>query len=194
MKFIREKTVEFRGEPAILYWICRGPTGEEEVRLTKLDGTVIADDLVHVWEGMDPEDWFDRLDPHDLPVWTAENGKTEKRLLVRIRELEERVARLEPKPEPVEEPPVQVGHMDEPNDFEIPRFLAPPPAESVPTDLQALAEPGETVEQTRARLWALYRELQNKIMMALASREEVRLHERLHIHMGWLAAADERDF
>lgn len=90
--------------------------------------------------------------------------------------------------------PVQVGHMDEPDDLEIPRFLAPPPAESVPTDLQALAEPGETVEQTRSRLWALYRELQNKIMMALASREEVRLHERLHIHMGWLAAADERDF
>ncbi len=99
-----------------------------------------------------------------------------------------------PAPEPKRTPPVQVGHMDEPDDLEIPRFLAPSPAESVPTDLQALAEPGETVEQTRSRLWALYRELQNKIMMALASREEVRLHERLHIHMGWLAAADERDF
>lgn len=98
-------------------------------------------------------------------------------------------------PQPMEEP-VQVGHMDEPDDLEIPRFLAPAPepAPSVPDDLQALAEPGETTEQTRARLWALYREIQNKIMMALASREEVRLHERLHNHMGWLAAADERDF
>lgn len=97
------------------------------------------------------------------------------------------------RPRPViVEVPVQVGHLDEPDDLEIPRFLAPAPEESVPTDLQALAEPGETTEQTRTRLWALYRELQNKIMMALASREEVRLHERLHIHMGWLAAADER--
>lgn len=97
-----------------------------------------------------------------------------------------------PAPKPKRTPPMQVGHSDEPNDLEIPRFLAPPPVESVPTDLQALAEPGETTEQTRTRLWALYRELQNKIMMALASREEMRLHERLHIHMGWLAAAEER--
>lgn len=100
-----------------------------------------------------------------------------------------------PEPEPVVvEEPVQVGHMDEPDDLEIPRFLAPPPEEQVPDELAALVEPGETLEQTRARLWALYRELQNKIMMALASREEIRLHERLHIHMGWLAAADERKF
>lgn len=83
-------------------------------------------------------------------------------------------------------------YLEQPEDLEIPRFLAPATEETVPTELQALAEPGETTRQTQDRLWKLYLELQSKIMMALASADEIRLHERLHTHMNWLSIADER--
>ena len=186
-------------------WLRDGPltldrhtitrTGHRQATVIEPDGTVFANILfgpacpdtleaMLAWhrKGKPKPDVYEPTDRERIDALTR-----------RVEVLEKLLTVSEPPPM-AEEPPVQVGHMDEPNDLEIPRFLAPSPVESVPTDLQALAEPGETVEQTRSRLWALYRELQNKIMMALASREEVRLHERLHIHMGWLAAADERDF
>jgi hypothetical protein len=83
--------------------------------------------------------------------------------------------------------PVQVGHKEEPQDLEIPRFLAPSPEATVPTDLQALVEPGETTRGTQERLWKLYLELQGKLMLGLASTEEIGLHTILHGHLHWLA-------
>lgn len=92
-----------------------------------------------------------------------------------------------PVPAPKEPEPVQVGHKEEPEDLEIPRFLAPSPEATVPTDLQALVEPGETTRGTQERLWKLYLELQGKLMLGLASTEEIGLHTILHGHLHWLA-------
>ena len=88
---------------------------------------------------------------------------------------------------------VQVGQTDEPDDLEIPRFLAPDPLESVPDLLRTLAEPGEGVEAMQARLWALYLELTGKLMLNLASPEEIALHGRLHNHLHWIAPPLEGD-
>lgn len=91
------------------------------------------------------------------------------------------------------EAPVQVGHDDEPDDLEIPRFLAPDPLESVPDPLRMLAEPGETVAAMQARLWALWRELNGKLMLNLANPEEIALHTRLHNELHWIAPPIEGD-
>lgn len=98
----------------------------------------------------------------------------------------------EPQPQPVEAP-VQVGHDDEPDDLEIPRFLAPDPLESVPDPLRVLAEPGETVAAMQARLWALWRELNGKLMLNLANPEEIALHGKLHNQLHWIAPPLEGD-
>lgn len=103
------------------------------------------------------------------------------------RELAASIKPAAPPPAPKEPDPVQVGHMDEPADLEIPRFLAPSPEATVPTDLQALVEPGETTRGTQERLWKLYLELQGKLMLGLASTEEIGLHTILHGHLHWLA-------
>jgi hypothetical protein len=95
MQAIRQKFVEWEGRHAVLYWLKRGPTGEEEMRLAWPDGAVIADDLVRFPDNFDPEEWFDRLEPRDMPFFSAKDGQTEKRYRVRIAELEDRVARLE---------------------------------------------------------------------------------------------------
>lgn len=84
-------------------------------------------------------------------------------------------------------------HMEAPDDLEIPRFLEPEPDPLIPDELHSLSEPGETVREMQARLWLLYLELQNKVMMALASREEIRLHTTLHGHLNWLAPPLEGD-
>jgi hypothetical protein len=106
--------------------------------------------------------------------------------------MQDAIKPVKPAPIPKEPEPVQVGHKEEPADLEIPRFLAPSPEATVPTDLQALVEPGETTRGTQARLWKLYLELQGKLMLNLASPEETRLHESLHKYLNWLAEADER--
>jgi hypothetical protein len=93
--------------------------------------------------------------------------------------------------ESVKEEPVK--DMEEPEDLEIPRFLEPEPDPLIPAELHSLSEPGETVREMQARLWLLYLELQNKVMMALASREEIRLHTTLHGHLNWLAPPLEGD-
>jgi hypothetical protein len=95
---------------------------------------------------------------------------------------------VEPEPAPeIMEAPVQVGHMDIPEELEIPRFLAPDPLEGIPDALQALAEPGETVPEMQARLWTLWRELNGKLMLNLAGSEEIALHTRLHNELHWIA-------
>ncbi len=86
-----------------------------------------------------------------------------------------------------EEAPVQVGQMDEPNPIEIPRFLAPDPLEGIPAGLIELAEPGETAAAMQARLWALWLEINGKLMLGLASSEEIALHSRLHNELHWFA-------
>lgn len=94
--------------------------------------------------------------------------------------------RPRPIPQPVEVP-VQVGHMEVPEEIEIPRFLAPDPLEDIPDALRALAEPGETIAEMQARLWGLWRELNGKLMLGLASPEEIALHTRLHNELHWIA-------
>jgi hypothetical protein len=79
-----------------------------------------------------------------------------------------------------EEAPMQVGHMDEPELIEIPRFLAPDVSGDIPAGLIELAEPGETAAEMQARLWALWLEINGKLMLGLASQEEIALHTRLH--------------
>jgi hypothetical protein len=86
-----------------------------------------------------------------------------------------------------EEAPVQVGQMDEPEPIEIPRFLAPDPMEGIPAGLIELAEPGETASAMQARLWALWLEINGKLMLGLASSEEIALHSRLHNELHWFA-------
>jgi hypothetical protein len=94
----------------------------------------------------------------------------------------------EPEPAPIpEEAPVQVGQDAEPEPIEIPRFLAPDPLEGIPDALRALAEPGETIAQMQARLWELWREMNGKLMLNLASPEEIALHTRLHNELHWIA-------
>ena len=86
-----------------------------------------------------------------------------------------------------EEIPVQVGQLDEPEPIEIPRFLAPDPLEGIPAGLIELAEPGETSAQMQSRLWALWLEINGKLMLGLASSEEIALHSRLHNELHWFA-------
>lgn len=87
----------------------------------------------------------------------------------------------------VEEAPMQVGQLEEPEEIEIPRFLAPDPLESVPASLLDLAEPDETPEAMQARLWSLWLELNGKLMLGLATPEETALHSRLHNELHWFA-------
>ena len=180
MEYLRKRDVEFRGRHAVLYWMRRGPGGEEELRLAEPDGTLIADDLMPVPEDMDPEDWFETLRPELMPVWTAESGKTEKRMIVRMREMEDRMDRLE-----------AFYGVPKDNDLEIPRFLAPDPLKSVPAGLQDLAKPGETAAEMQARLWSLWLELNGKLMLGLATADETILHSRLHNELHWFAPALE---
>lgn len=86
-----------------------------------------------------------------------------------------------------EEAPVQVGHMDEPEPIEIPRFLAPDVSGDIPAGLIELAEPGETAAEMQARLWALWLEINGKLMLGLASTDEIALHTRLHNELHWFA-------
>jgi hypothetical protein len=98
----------------------------------------------------------------------------------------------EPEPAPIlVEEPVQVGHMDEPEPIEIPTFLTPDPMDAVPDALRLLAEPGESTQAMQARLWSLYLELNGKLMLNLASPEEIALHSRLHNELHWIAPTIE---
>lgn len=91
------------------------------------------------------------------------------------------------RPRPVAETPVPIGEMEIPEEIEIPRFLAPDPLEGIPDALRVLAEPGETIPEMQARLWTLWREMNGKLMLNLASPEEIALHTRLHNELHWIA-------
>ena len=88
---------------------------------------------------------------------------------------------------PAEETPVPIGEMEVPEEIEIPRFLAPETVTAVPEGLIDLAEPGETAAAMQARLWALWLEINGKLMLGLASQEEIALHTRLHNELHWFA-------
>jgi hypothetical protein len=88
---------------------------------------------------------------------------------------------------PTEETPVQVGQLEEPVDIAIPQFLAPETVTAIPEGLAELAEPGETAAEMQARLWSLWLELNGKLMLGLASQEEIALHTRLHNELHWFA-------
>ena len=86
-----------------------------------------------------------------------------------------------------EETPMQVGQLEVPEEIEIPRFLAPDVSGDIPAGLIELAEPGETAAEMQARLWALWLELNGKLMLGLASTDEIALHTRLHNELHWFA-------
>jgi hypothetical protein len=88
---------------------------------------------------------------------------------------------------PAEEAPVQVGQLEVPEEIEIPRFLAPDVSGDIPAGLIELAEPGETAAEMQARLWALWLEINGKLMLGLASTDEIALHTRLHNELHWFA-------
>ena len=88
---------------------------------------------------------------------------------------------------PAEEIPVPIGEMEVPEEIEIPRFLAPETVTAIPEGLAELAEPGETAAAMQARLWALWLEINGKLMLGLASQEEIALHTRLHNELHWFA-------
>ena len=97
---------------------------------------------------------------------------------------------------PAEETPMPIGEMEVPEEIEIPRFLAPDVSGDIAAGLIELAEPGETAAAMQARLWALWLEINGKLMLGLASQEEIALHTRLHNELHWFAppvddAADE---
>jgi hypothetical protein len=85
------------------------------------------------------------------------------------------------------ETPMPIGEMEIPEEIEIPRFLAPDPLADVPESLQDLAEPDETPEAMQARIWALWLQLNGKLMLGLATTEETALHSRLHNELHWFA-------
>lgn len=99
-----------------------------------------------------------------------------------------------PVPQPKRSEPVQVGHMEEPEDIAIPAFLKEPepPKETIPEAIADLVRENEPYGEAKARLMALYISLQNKLMLGLASEAEGRTHTRLHGHLAWMArgAAD----
>ena len=86
-----------------------------------------------------------------------------------------------------EETPMQVGQLEVPEEIEIPRFLAPDVSGDIPAGLIELAEPGETAAEMQARLWALWLEINGKLMLGLASSDEIALHTRLHNELHWFA-------
>jgi hypothetical protein len=86
-----------------------------------------------------------------------------------------------------EETPMQVGQLEVPEEIEIPRFLAPDVSGDIPAGLIELAEPGETAAEMQARLWALWLEINGKLMLGLASTDEIALHTRLHNELHWFA-------
>ena len=88
---------------------------------------------------------------------------------------------------PAEETPVQVGQLEVPEEIDIPRFLAPELVTAIPDGLIELAEPGETAAEMQARLWALWLEINGKLMLGLASTDEIALHTRLHNELHWFA-------
>lgn len=94
---------------------------------------------------------------------------------------------------PAEETPMPIGEMEVPEEIEIPRFLAPDPVEGIPDALLDLAEPGETVAEMQARLWELWREMNGKLMLNIATPEEIALHTRLHNELHWIAPPIEGD-
>ena len=92
------------------------------------------------------------------------------------------------------EPPRWLNvHAEKPEPIEIPRFLAPDPIEGIPDALLDLAEPGETVAEMQARLWKLWREMNGKLMLNIATPEEIALHTRLHNELHWIAPPIEGD-
>ena len=102
-----------------------------------------------------------------------------------IPRLAKHIGKIDP---PAEETPVPIGEMEEPEDIVIPQFLSPSdPLDSVPESLLDLVEPEETAEQMQARLWAMWLELNGKLMLGLASSEEIALHTRLHNELHWFA-------
>jgi hypothetical protein len=86
-----------------------------------------------------------------------------------------------------EETPMQVGQLEVPEEIEIPRFLSPDVSGDIPAGLIELAEPGETAAEMQARLWALWLEINGKLMLGLASTDEIALHTRLHNELHWFA-------
>jgi hypothetical protein len=96
-------------------------------------------------------------------------------------------------------------HMEEPVPVEIPEFLLEPevpeaveepapepepehdPPETVPEALLDLVQENEAYSDTKTRLWSLYLELNGKLMLNLASPEEIALHSRLHNELHWIA-------
>jgi hypothetical protein len=80
---------------------------------------------------------------------------------------------------------------DEPEDVAIPPFLTSDPMDAVPDALRMLAEPGESAQAMQARLWSLYLELNGKLMLNLASPEEIALHSQLHNDLHWIAPTIE---
>jgi hypothetical protein len=90
------------------------------------------------------------------------------------------------------------GEMEEPVPVEIPAFLLEPEApeaveepapepETVPEALLDLVQENEAYSDTKTRLWSLYLELNGKLMLNLASPEEIALHSRLHNELHWIA-------
>ena len=95
--------------------------------------------------------------------------------------------------------------MAEPVPVEIPAFLLEPepvpeavaepepvlsepdPVETVPEALLDLVQENEAYSDTKTRLWSLYLELNGKLMLNLASPEEIALHSRLHNELHWIA-------
>ena len=60
-------------------------------------------------------------------------------------------------------------------------------ANMVPEGLADLVRENEAYGDAQARLWALYVEIQNKLMLGLATEEDARLHTRLHGHLAWIS-------
>lgn len=94
---------------------------------------------------------------------------------------EYRKAREAPVPRPAD------TYTAKPEPVEIPAFLSEPEPDHPPAGLADLIRENEPHGEARTRLMALYVNLQNKLMLGLASDAEGKMHTRLHGHLGWLA-------
>ena len=163
------------GRTCQLWHVYSPPAGEHEIRIEWEDGT-FTDDLVMMPDGVNADEWFASLVPDELPVFTARVGKTEKRLRVRMREVEERLTRLE------------ALMLAAPEKIEIPEFLKGD--EPIPAELADLFDPADTAPQSNEKLLVRLREVLGLIGLAedaggRAAPELYRRKDRLESGIRW---------
>jgi hypothetical protein len=170
-----QKEVICQGRAAVLTWVKSTPFGEQEMRIDWADGSH-KDDLLTKPAGIGDAEWFRSIVADEMPAFTAQDGVTEKRMIVRMREVEERLTRLE------------ALMLAAPEKIEIPEFLKGD--EPIPAELADLFDPADTAPQSNEKLLVRLREVLGLIGLAedaggRAAPELYRKKDRLESGIRW---------